>query len=100
MSGRVRRRSAVNVVVLSLSVATALIGLGFLTLIGWTLVSRGLTALNYSHKKTSIWDWSPSKSASLSSLALIVATTGFGIERLPATVRMLLISKVDLCGLK
>ena len=46
MSARVRRRSAVNIVVLSLSVVTALTGLAFLTLIGWTLVSRGLSAIN------------------------------------------------------
>lgn len=46
MSARVRRRGAVNIVVLSLSVAMALTGLAFLALIGWTLVSRGLAAIN------------------------------------------------------
>ena len=46
MSARVRRRSAVNVVVLTLSVATALTGLAFLALIGWTLISRGIAAIN------------------------------------------------------
>jgi phosphate transport system permease protein len=46
MSARVRRRSAVNVIVLTLSVATALTGLAFLALIGWTLISRGIAAIN------------------------------------------------------
>lgn len=46
MSARVRRRSAVNVIILTLSVATALTGLAFLALIGWTLISRGIAAIN------------------------------------------------------
>lgn len=46
MSARVRRRSAVNAIVLTLSVATALTGIAFLALIGWTLISRGLSAIS------------------------------------------------------
>lgn len=46
MSARVRRRSAVNAIVLTLSVATALTGIAFLALIGWTLISRGLAAIS------------------------------------------------------
>ncbi len=46
MSARVRRRSAVNAIVLTLSVATALAGIAFLALIGWTLISRGIAAIN------------------------------------------------------